>query len=446
MGCASRNHGPLFVTHRFDGPGPGYRLPLPMFPWTPSPPDFYGPTSATEPKTPPAVMPSGPAAEAVQTVSAEASVVPPAPTPEGAAPAPLPTDEPPTPDAPLAEPTVVPDAASYDIQCAAAAESAAVALLRAERRMLRSEQNLAKPAVALFDRVIGYRIALRANEASATALQLYYELGTAAAGIAAVDRSLAELNAAKADQAQARAEGFDAGGFDLDARQATLLARREELESLLTAGQSQLRAKVGGRCGLPLPSVEPLLPSAPQPDEAVALGLQLRPDLNLIRDVAAHLDQSSLPIAVGVLQTIDPALGLTLPGGCPLPFCKTGDVEGRRRQLCIALARQSETAAGDIRAAAEKLRGIGDRYGETAETARLRRSELDRLENRRASGGDVSAAAVTTARLAAIDADSTRDQWACEYRKTWATLRAAQGMLAVECGYVRPPRDSACRR
>ena len=437
-GCAAS--GPtLFSTHTFDGPARHYAQ-APAVSRDQMPTALRGDLPVAKS----AELIQAESGGLIQTVAATAPV-PPAPVAEGdAAPTPAAAggmslagpNVPPVPGQPIYSPGPTP----HEIACRAAAHSTSVALLKSERALIRETRNTSTQPALLFDRVLGYRTAARANEAAGAALTVYHELAAGTAALAATDRSLAEINAALKDREAAGGQGLVAAGYDLDARRDNLQRRREELAAGLAAGQARLEAMVGGPVPLPLVDSPPLVPQPPSVQQAVAEGLGARADLNLLRTVIRQLERRTLPIAVGVLQQFDPAVGVAPPDFLPCNWIAAdARAATRRRQLCTALSRQEELIAGNVEAAVLILQGIWEQHARAEEAVAHREAEVSRLESRRDVDLEVSGADITAARLERLGAEAERDRLAHEYQKSEANLRTLQGLLAVECGYMSPP-------
>lgn len=211
----------------------------------------------------------------------------------------------------------------------------------------------------------------------------------------------------------------------------------------LTAGSGQLNAALRARLGLPAGERLPLWPEDPlrvQPEDpdieqAVAIGLKARPDLNGLRVLLNEPGGEDLMRAV--LAGANPLLAVAKAAG-PVGMAiailchkaKT-DAEAMRRSVASLLAARERQADAEIRAAVANLHGAKAVVVARAAEVRRQAGRVADLEKRHQAGLQV-AAELIKARLDLLKAKGDLIKAAAEWNIAGVKLRQATGMLVRE--------------
>jgi hypothetical protein len=185
---------------------------------------------------------------------------------------------------------------------------------------------------------------------------------------------------------------------------------------------------------------DPLLVTGEDPDlgRCVAEGLARRPDLNLLRALAAGLNARTLPVATQALSTVSSLLGGPA-GGCKcltdlaaeiLPCLKTAAVETARGQVDTLLQARERQAVQEITTAARQVAARRAEVGLASQRAELAGRKVKDLEQRLNKGENVRTE-LTTARLDALKDRGDRVHAAANFMVAVARLKQAMGLLTV---------------
>jgi hypothetical protein len=296
------------------------------------------------------------------------------------------------------------------------------------------------------------------NQASAAALDRFYQLADAESRSALLRDTLAVLDGLreKAEKAKAAGVRFPLDAGDLDRQRFQLLAQLEQAE----AGAKQLTIDLRRRLGLP-PADDRLWPTGgfevdPKPVDpaaAAALAVAERPELKAWRALRDGLTPETLPLVREQLRGINPlalasAVGIDLPCGVKLllkiakclhitpqpPAATLDELEVRRKQVADVLADREEAVAAEARAAAVALNAQTRRVALTRDRADSLKAKLDDARKQVAAnipGADLLAAQAEMEWLKA------RAEVAAEVMAWHAArvrLKAAVGRLAGDGG------------
>jgi hypothetical protein len=280
------------------------------------------------------------------------------------------------------------------------------------------------------------------NRSAADALEDYYKLAAAEGQFDLAVNGHGVLSKQLVAAEKAIQQGLkDRGDVNAIRRQ---ILEIESQAAKLEAGIGALNASLAGRLGLdpvdqtPLWPADPLRVAAaePQVEVTVATARQYRPDLNLLRALAADEDRGG-GLANSVLNGINPLLGNTPPAH-PL-FALLAAVRDdptrfeatTRRQLLGALESRERQAEAEVRAAIATLRG--NRAAATAKAAEVRNlvARVGELEKREAAGQQVTVELVT-ARLDLLKARGELIQSVADWHIADVRLRQAMGLLVRE--------------
>ncbi|MEX0586832.1 MAG: hypothetical protein WD176_09315 [Pirellulales bacterium] len=335
-----------------------------------------------------------------------------------------------------------------EAQCRAAAHAPLAELLVLEARLAASgARSTSAWAAQLESELLLLRAIEERNKAAAGSLEAFHRLAQAQNDRRLVEQSRTELDRSRQQVEELRKQGLkvpidvsalDRRRFDSDRQSA-------ELELSQRMFEGQLRQLMGV-------AAEDTASLWPQADwqvtteaidvaEAIAVGLRTRADLAILARLSETLDSETLNVARTGLRQTDSALGIPpmpTPTGLFRRSTDSGDTAGevavRRQQLALLNAQKTREASDEIRLAAATLE------------TRLRQIVVarDLLENRRRRTSDLSAQKATgaasafdvnLARLEERAAESELVERITAWRLAETKLRAAQGLLAEECGY-----------
>jgi hypothetical protein len=278
------------------------------------------------------------------------------------------------------------------------------------------------------------------NRAAADALDLYGKLAAAEGQFDLVAEAHGLLRTQLTAAEQAVAAGLrDRADVDRLRRQ---LLELESRAAKLEAGAGALNAGLGGRLGLdpadPLPvwPADPLRvgDEVPDADRAVRSALHYRPDLNLLRVLAAGPDG----LTNAVLNGINPLLGAadsSHPLAAALAALKKEPTRAEatlQRQLAATLRTRERQAEAEVRAAVAAVRG--ERAAAAAKAAEVRNlaDKVAEVEKRAAAGVAGAEAELAAARLDLLKLRGELVQAAADWHAADVKLRQATGALVRE--------------
>jgi hypothetical protein len=170
---------------------------------------------------------------------------------------------------------------------------------------------------------------------------------------------------------------------------------------------------------------------------AVEIGLSSRPDLATLRLLTDTLDEATLPLVRGALQTQDATLGNVTSGFERLrqllrPTRGDDELLARRAQLSALLTEKERELIVTVQAAAGAVEMHRDQAvlaKQTLESARTRLSELQRLRD----VGQATPFEVATQQGQVLEAEGALVERSVEWRIAEVKLRQTLGVLAYEC-------------
>jgi outer membrane protein TolC len=343
-------------------------------------------------------------------------------------------------------------------RCLAARNSAPVRLIAQELQLV--EINARRTwcgdphASSVHRRLLLYRAELRANESAAAALDLFFRLSAAEQIAVLLKLAVPQFDQARADMQTLRRQGL------VGAQDTTELDRHriqlDEQQRLLDESSVQAGAQLRYLLGMdPVhgPPIHPVVGGTHVPvpidvDRAVATGLTMRPDLNLLRMLIHELDPKTLPFASGVLQQVDGSLGVPSPGAhsLALPLLKSSHddaaLEVRRSQLVALLQEREQAKAAEIRRAVEDVETVVRQMQLAERTIRTWQERLKDLDQRLKEGTGTPLD-ISTAKLRLLEARTTLVKHAAEARIAEIRLHEAQGILATGCCDGRNASETA---
>jgi hypothetical protein len=348
----------------------------------------------------------------------------------------------------------VPDAANYhlltaqDCQFHAAARAVTAYLVDVERQLAiastpaRPASRKAK-ALRVHRQLLSLRGAQIRNDAAGDALEAYYQLAAAEAGIDVLDRSRDHVRQVLGYAAELEQQGLPVplDTSALGQQELDLAARRAELEWNVAQLNGRLRLLLGWCLEGPVrvwPQTDLIVERAPvDVAAAVQTGLASRPDLATLRLLSTTLEEATLPLVRGALQTQDATLGNVTSGFERLgqllrPARGDDELRARRAQLSTLLVEKERELVVAIHAAAGAVEMHRDRAvlaKQALESARVRLSELERLRD----VGQATPFDVATQRGKVLEAETTLVERAAAWRLAEVELRQTLGVLAREC-------------
>lgn len=354
---------------------------------------------------------------------------------------------------------------AQDAQCRAARAAGIARPLEAEL-LVRSAQSSqtclsregARARAALYQKMLAYSIEDVRNRSAGGALELYYRLAEAEGQADILRSTVAEL-----EDSLKRAE--ELRGKDLITASEVEALRRQ----LSEVRSEQVRARVGSEqangqlwrlLGLDAnvthawlwPETPPVVdPSPVDVEGAVAAGLASRPDLNLLRAVAACLNEDTIALGRATLAGTHPILGVSPEVGQPLQKClmllspalREQAVVLTYKQLLMVLEDKERQVAGEIRQNANLLDLRAQAVARAQATLEIAERRVNDLEEEKKKGLSVQTA-LGRARLDALKARSDVLKAAVDWEVARAQLRQAQGVLARECADAPPGPLTPC--
>jgi hypothetical protein len=325
-----------------------------------------------------------------------------------------------------------------DCQCLAAGASRMASLLEEAQGLVGSHGRSSLQDVILQTAAVEAR-----NKDASTALELYFRLAEAEARRDLLADSLKEVRDAVAGGEKLKKQGLKVPPEfeEFHKQQLDLQTDDVRLEGVIYQLNQNLAKMLNVKLA---PDTQRLWPVAdfqpaedlPSPEQAVALGLEQRPEVQLLRRAPQEMTTADLAAARSLLASSNVLLGSDGTGilGKIKVILRTNETEVRRNQLEQLAAQREAEIADEIRQAAVDLRT----QSRLVALARMRvvhaRTKLKDQEAKRAKGA-LSAVDVTPARLAWLKAKSDLVHEVMAWHIARVKLKQAQGLLAAECGY-----------
>jgi hypothetical protein len=344
-----------------------------------------------------------------------------------------------------------------EAQCRAAQTAPRANALQAERRAVQPSHGIgsagSERSTSLQRELLAIAAVEDRNRSAGAALEVFYHLAEAEARGAVLERSLAAN-----DQALRALRQLSERGLPLPVNEDALLRQRlgyeqQQVQLELTISQlnEQLRHLTGfeaiGERWRFWPSLAwQVTVERVDVDEAVSLGLALRPELVLLRTLETRLDADTLPVARQVASIVDGLLGASTGRSCLLAIAfrqltgrispeEAQEVSARRKQIREYRQDRERGVATEIRQAAATMEAELRRVSLTKEEVTSLSARIRNLEALRLTGG-ATAFDVTTAELELLRAQSDLIARVIAWKIAVVKLKEAQGLLAEECGWV----------
>jgi len=329
----------------------------------------------------------------------------------------------------------------HDCQCLAAQASSMASALEQEQQLVASHGLRRR---ANLQEAILQTAALEArNKDAGTALELFYRLAEAEAKRDLLDLSLKQINEAVASGERLKQQGLKVPAEFEEFQKQQLELQADSVR--LDAGIERLNRNLAKMLGLKMDAEKQRLwptadfyPSGPVPptEQALAVGMENRPELLLVRRMRDETNRANLAAARKLLAGSNVLLGLN--GSGPLAKVKAvlcANEAGVRQEQLDQLARQRETEVSDeIRQALADMRTQIQLVALTSARTARAESKLKEVEAKRAKG-TLSAIDVVPVRLAQLKARGELAEAVMAWHIARTKLRQAQGLLAAECGF-----------
>ena len=281
------------------------------------------------------------------------------------------------------------------------------------------------------------------NSAAGDALEQFFKLARSEMQYDLLVMGHVEMKAQLGQVIKAEQSGFK-GGVTSDEIRVQILHLEAEM-AILEAGIGQLNASIRARIGLEPNDPLPIWPDDPlkvrpddvDPEQAVATGLQYRPDLNVLRVLVADDSVGADEVRQQVLASISPLLAaaskINLLGSLSEIFTqsKAKSAEASRRSLASALQAREKQAEAEIRAAVLNLQG--QKAAAIATGAEVRRQTI-RVEEllKRQKAGQPVVGDLAKAKLDLLKSRGDLMKVASEWNAAEAKLRQTMGLLVRE--------------
>ncbi len=329
-----------------------------------------------------------------------------------------------------------------DCQCLAAKASRLATALEQEAKLV-GGKHAGRRGASLQQAVLETAALEARNKDAGTALDLFYRLAEAEAKRDLLDASLAQVR-----DAVARGDKLKQQGLRVPAEFADFKKQELELQAdsiRLDAGiqtLNRLLAKALDMKGFP--EHERFAPAgdfqmfslADDVDANVGLGLQTRPELQMLRRARDETSPTNLAAARKLLAAGNGLLGMN--GSSSLAKLRSvlcaNETAVRREQLDQYSSQREDEIAGDIRQAMQDLRTETQLVGVARQRAANAQARLKEQEDKQAKG-TISVVDVANARLIALKARGDLIHEVMAWHIARVKLKEAQGLLAAECGY-----------
>lgn len=295
-------------------------------------------------------------------------------------------------------------------------------------------------------------LALRAtglrNEAAGAALRAFYQL----AGVETQKHYLLQ-GIDESERTLQRIDQLESKGIELPGKvdRSAILSQIAELEDKkleLDFLRIQLNGQLQKLTGCPLDEYTFFWPQLDwQPDLLpvdveceLAEGLTTRSDLRGLALVLCQLEKNTLPVARGVLKFAESTVGTVEPQNGVIHWlrcrkCNDTELPVRCRQLSLFYTDTEQTASAEIKGAAYKIGLQQQRVVAAQSLVEQLNAQLRELEKTR-DIDDISIFEISNARAGIYTAQSKLLEQVVALKIARVALREAQGMLAVECGYL----------
>ena len=301
------------------------------------------------------------------------------------------------------------------------------------------------------------------------ALNLYLQLAEAEAQLPLLEASLNEIQSMRSDLAELKRRELpvDMEPGPLDRQYLSTREQQSALKAGIAQGRTQLAVLLGGEdfisdiAILEYEAGQSL--HVPDRSEAVAVALEMRPELRTLRTVLCRLNAQTLPLARAVLQQYEGSLGTVQPTGfcvtvqqvfscipylgperCPLPS-QVREVEVRTVQLTELLRNREAAITAEVDSALFALSFALEKHESAQARVKSFEEELDRLTRKQTVDDTITAFDLADARLGILKAKAELLTITKECLEVHVKLWTAQGVTGAGCG-LPGHESSGCER
>jgi hypothetical protein len=297
-------------------------------------------------------------------------------------------------------------------------------------------------AFGVQQQILHYRALLRGNESAAAAMELLLRLAEADQLELLLKLAVPQFDQAHSDIQALRRQGLLGAqdATELDRYRIQLDQQQRLVDQSVVQASAQLRYLLGMDPAHG-PAIHPVLGGAgvtlkTDIEQAIATGLALRPDLNLLRMLISELDPKTLPLALGVLQQAESSVGVPAAGAHPLALlkrsCDDTVLELRRSQLATLLHDLERARVAEIRRAVETVETEVRQMRLAEQTIGTWQERLKDVDTH-LKEGTATQLDLSTSRLRLLEARSNLVKHTTEAQIADIRLREAQGILATGC-------------
>ncbi len=302
------------------------------------------------------------------------------------------------------------------------------------------------------------RTAIRGNEASSSALEVYYQLAEAQNQRPILDATLQEIASMQSDLQELKMHDLpvpqDRGV--LDRKQLQIQSRQQTLDASVSQGWAKLRVLLGENNHAPhLPVLEcgtesPAFP--PERGAAIQKALESRPELQTLRTMIHRNSPETVPLARVILQQYEGSLGTVQPVGiglkikqflgpifffgpnqCPLDS-ELREVEVRTIQLAELLTKREAAIMAEVDAALLAWRKANEQWESANQQLASWQGQLHRLTEKKPVDDEITSFDLAQARLGILEAKADLIKASFAGRQAQVQLWTAQGLTASGCG------------
>ncbi len=336
-------------------------------------------------------------------------------------------------------------------QCRAATNLTSAQLVELERHwakvVIQCDSKNVRENYCLDRDLLALHAAGLRNEAAGSALKAFYQL----AGLE-VQKHYLQLGFNESQVTLDRIDKLQAKSIELPEKVdrsviVSQLAELEDQQLQLDFLRIQLNGQLQKLMGCPLDENTFYWPQLDwQPDMSsvdvefeLAEGLATRTDLRGLGIVICQLERNTLPVARAVLKFAESTVGTVEPQDGIYHWarcfrCNESELPIRCRQLAMFYEETEQGATAEIKNAAYQIVLQQQRVVAAQRLLETLQGRLQALEDTR-DIDDISIFEISNARARIFDAQAKLIEQVVGLKIAWVTLREAQGLLAVECGY-----------
>jgi hypothetical protein len=302
-------------------------------------------------------------------------------------------------------------------------------------------------AVDILRVVLATRAVHERNQAADRALQLLLRLAETQDGLNRLEESAQEVGRMLADLERVRAEGLTVPTTraEIEPQRLELLHQQQALrdtELQLNRQLAELLTREAGDLRPIWPEIELTVYADPiDEQEAINTALATRADLAALRYARATVDGRTLPAIQQALGAANAGLGIVMGtrSGNRHRWNDTRDVEAvhRRWQLAALVADRERAVVHEVREAIAAVESSLLQIANSKQQVDARRDHRNALRQQQLVGA-ATPLQIRQARLDVLKAEQQLFSDVIAWKIAVVELKATQGLLATECGYLTP--------